>query len=89
MISARTTRRASLLPAALLAALCLGAGEADAQAVQVVPSPDLAITRAPAPVQLMIYLTQRPVSAPSPQRPPVTCPRHTKWRVDCTPVSQP
>jgi len=87
MNPARTRRRASLLVASFLAVVSLGAGRAESQAVRVVPSPDLGMTFAPVPVQIQISLSeQRAAPAPAPQ--PLVCPRHTKWRVDCTPVPQ-
>lgn len=88
MTSARTRRRASLLFASFLAVVSLGSGPAQSQAVRVVPSPDLGMTLAPVPVQVQIYLWEPRAAAPARAPQSLVCPRHTKWRVDCTPVQQ-
>jgi hypothetical protein len=40
----------------------------------------------PLPVLYLFYQSVQQARAPAPQQ--VTCPRHTKPRVDCTPVVQ-
>jgi len=84
MTRARIRLGASMLFAGFLAALSLSAGSAQAQP----PTPDAVMHQKPIPVPILLYqsiqMTRMPTAAPQ----TVTCPRHTKPRVDCTPVVQ-
>jgi len=86
MTCARIRPGASMLFAGFLAVLSLSAGSAQAQPPPTLPTPDAVTPQTPIPVPILLYqsiqLTQMPAAPPQ----PVTCPRHTKPRVDCTPV---
>ena len=100
MTGARTRKRTSTLIAGFLAAFAVSAGRGEAQPAQLSEaylSSQLTETHSsvtgpwrpnPIPVPIVLYLSAQlaKMSAPAPQ--PVTCPRHTKPRVDCTPVVQ-
>jgi hypothetical protein len=85
MMSSKARRCQTTLLASLIAILSLGTAEADAQAVQVVPSPSMVTPQGPVPPSVVIDLSEPPASAPAPH--PLVCPPHTKWRADCTPVT--
>jgi hypothetical protein len=86
MTRARIRLGASMLSAGFLAALSLSAGSAKAQPPPTLPTPDAVTPQTPIPVPILLYqwiqLTRMPAAAPQ----TVTCPRHTKPSVDCTPV---
>jgi hypothetical protein len=85
MTRARIRRGASILFASFLAALSLSAGRAEA-GVTDPPPPDLTGSQTPIPVLILLSQSMQQLQA---RAQPVTCPRHTKPRVDCTPVVQP
>jgi hypothetical protein len=86
MTRSRIRRGALLICGGILAALSLSAESAGAQSVPGGPPPDMVRPDTPLPVLFMLYQSMAQAQAPALQR--VTCPRHTKPRVDCTPVVQ-
>ena len=98
MPGAMTRKRTSALIAGFLAAFAGGAGSGEAQPAQLTEaylSSQLTETHSsvtgpwrpnPVTVPIMLYRSTQlaKMSASAPQ--PVTCPRHTKPRIDCTPV---
>ena len=88
MTAAIRSLRAPVLLAGLLAALLSNGGRVEAQTVQIVPLPDIGVIEPPVLAPVQIYLFDPRPGAPAPAPRPLVCPRHTKWRVDCTPVPQ-
>jgi len=88
MTCLRFRRHAPIAVAGILVAVSLCAAGAEARVAQTMPTPDAVTPQAPIPVPILLRLSTQLVrtSAPSPQL--VACPRHTKPRVDCTPVLQ-
>jgi hypothetical protein len=88
MTRSRIRRGASILLAGCLAALSTSVARAEALPPYGGPPPDMVRPDTPLPVLFLFYqsVQQAQAWAQAPQR--VTCPRHTKPRVDCTPVSQ-
>jgi hypothetical protein len=86
MTRSRIRRGALLLCGGILATLSLSAVSADAQTVPSQPPPDMVRPDTPLPVLFLLYQAAQQARSPAAQ--PVTCPRHTKPRVDCTPVLQ-
>ena len=84
MMSSKARRCQTTLLASLIAILSLGTAEADAQAVQVVPSPSMVKPQGTVAPSVVIDLSEPPARAPAQH--PLVCPPHTKWRADCTPV---
>jgi hypothetical protein len=78
-------RGASILVAGVLAALSPTMASAEPLPSSSGPQPFVR-PDTPLPVLFLLYQSAQQARAPAPQ--PVTCPRHTKPRVDCTPVSQ-
>lgn len=88
MTRARIRLGASMLFAGFLAVLSLGAGSANAQPPPTLPTPDAVTPQTPIPVPILLYQWIQQARMPAAVPQPVTCPRHTKPRVDCTPVVQ-
>ena len=86
MTCSRIRRGASILLAGFLAALSPSMTRAEALPPYGGRTPDMVRPDTPLPVLFMLYQSMAQAQAAAPQR--VTCPRHTKPRVDCTPVVQ-
>jgi hypothetical protein len=52
------------------------------------PVPDIVVRQGPLPLPVVIFLAEQRARTPAPAPQPIVCPRHTKPRVDCTPVAQ-
>jgi hypothetical protein len=85
MTVARTHGRTAILLAGLLTAVFWFAGRAEAQ---MTPVPDIVVRQGPLPLPVVIFLAEQRARTPAPAPQPIVCPRHTKPRVDCTPVAQ-
>lgn len=88
MTRATIRRAAFILFAGFLAALSPSVGGAQPLPSSSDPPPDMVRPDTPLPVLLLLYQSVQRANALAPAPQPVTCPRHTKPRVDCTPVLQ-
>jgi hypothetical protein len=52
------------------------------------PTPDAVTPQTPIPIPILLQFSTQLAKMPAPVPQPVACPRHTKPRVDCTPVLQ-
>ena len=86
MTRATIQRGASILLAGFLVALSPAIATAQQLPPSGNPPPDIARPDTPIPVLFLLYHAVQQARTPVAQ--PLTCPRHTKPRVDCTPVLQ-
>jgi hypothetical protein len=74
--------------AGLLVASSLCVTGAEARVAQTMPTPDAVTPQTPIPIPILLQFSTQLAKMPAPAPQPVACPRHTKPRVDCTPVLQ-